>query len=112
MKHPKFTWDDYPDPALRAKAEAEYYKKLVTQYEEILGDPLGDIYGIVTQQDTDDLLKSRGAIMLESYTGQADLIKTVEKAEHIGNRYGKIIICKLIPVGGVELCKKIINSEF
>ena len=112
MKHPNFTWDDYPDPTLRAKAEAEYYKNLVKQYEEILGNPLDDIYAIVTQQDTDDLLKSRGAIMLEAYTGQADLIKTVEKAERIGDRYGKIIICKLTAVGGIDICKTIINSEF
>ena len=109
MKHPEFTMSQFATAEEMYKAKAEYYQRLVKGYEADIGHPLGDVFVVVTERDTDDPMKSRGSICFETYTGNANLPKAVEFAKRIGDKYGKVIICKLHKVGDVSVCENLIN---
>ena len=63
MQHPIFKIENYEDTSEEYKEKADYYENLVKEYEQILGNPIDEIYGIVTERDTDNGLQSRGAMM-------------------------------------------------
>ncbi len=73
-------------------------------------DPLGDIFVVVTERDHDNPMKNRGAICFESYTGNASLPDAVSRAKSLNGKYGKTVIHKLVPVGNIFECEKIINN--
>lgn len=72
-------------------------------------DPFKDIFVVHAEHDHHDHMRSRGPIVMETYTGKADLVKAVKHGKRMG-RYGKITICKLVPVGSLEECEKFINT--
>ena len=112
MEHPEFTMSQYKSKEALFKAMAEYYQNLVSQYEEGVGDPLGDAYIVVTERDHPEPIKSRGAIAMETYTGTASLCESVERVKYFNGRYGKAVICKLVPIGGIKICERIINEPY
>lgn len=112
MKHPEFTMSMFASKEDLYKAKAEYFEGLANTFIKEIGDPLGEIYIVVSERDHHDPLKSRGAIAMETYTGQANLINAVDAAKRFSGRNGKATICKLVPVGGIETCEKIINSSY
>lgn len=72
-------------------------------------DPFKDIFVVHSEHDHTDHMRSRGPIVLETYTGKADLPKAVQQGKRM-SRYGKITICKLIPIGTLEECEEFINT--
>lgn len=57
-----------------------------------------NMFVIVCERDHEDLLKSGGAIIFETYTRDASLSAAKDRAEGIGDRYGKIRFFKLTEV--------------
>ena len=112
MKHPEFKQEDYANAESLYAAKAEYFERLVKGYEEDLGDPLGDIYIVVAERDIEDPMKSRGAIAFETHTGKANLPAAVDFGNRLGQRYGKILICKLQKVGDLSACEAAINLRY
>lgn len=55
-------------------------------------------YALVQERDHPDVLQSRGAIVQECYMHSASLDDIKERAEYMGDRYGKCRIFQLIEV--------------
>ena len=73
-------------------------------------DILGGIFIVVTERDHTDPIKSRGAIAMETHTGNADLLQTIKRAKIYEDNYGEPTIFKLEKVGTLEECEKIISE--
>lgn len=75
-------------------------------------DLFGDIFVIVLERDTENPIKSRGAIALETHTGMANLLTTIKNAiRHDDGRMGIVTICKLEPIGDLEFCKNLVEQR-
>jgi len=73
-------------------------------------DPLRDTFIVTSERDHSDPLKSHGPIAMETYIGRSNLIEAVKNSKRF-SRYGKITICKLVPVGDIEFCEKLIKDQ-
>lgn len=69
------------------------------------------IHVILTERDTSDAAVNGGAIVGEQYTAHASLPEIVDRAKKVGDKYGKVWICKLEFVGSLEECEAIIEKE-
>ena len=105
------------------------YNRLVAQYKEnpecdymdrfhsfIDGhkaDALRDRYVIVCENDigNDRWMESRGPIAMETYVGESTITTVIERAEKVGNHYGRQMICRLDPIGDLAAFKKLMNQE-
>lgn len=63
-------------------------------------EPFKDVFVIVAERDTSDWLRSNGAIVFEQYTHDLPC-KVLERARSLKS-YGKLMICRLEPVGDVD----------
>jgi len=72
-------------------------------------DILGGIFVVGTERDCHEPEKSRGAIIMETYTGRANLVETVKNGKRF-HRYGGVTVFKLEKVGTLEECENIINK--
>ena len=72
-------------------------------------NPFKDVFVVVVENDTGDFLRGNGPMIWETYTGRADLLKAVDRAEALAGRYGKTIICRLEEIGTPDDCKKFID---
>lgn len=75
--------------------------------------PLRDRYVIVTENDigNDRWMESRGPIAMETYVGESNISKVIDRAEYIGDKYGRQMICRLDPLGDLAAFKKLMNQE-
>lgn len=48
---------------------------------------------------------------MEAYVGESNISKVIERAESIGDRYGRQMICKLDPLGDLAAFRKLMNQE-
>jgi len=72
-------------------------------------DPFKDIFVVRSEHDHFDHMRSRGSIIMETYTDSANLLNAVKQGKRM-HRYGKITICKVVPVGTVAECEDFINK--
>ena len=74
-------------------------------------DPVKDVFVAWVEHDTAETFRSRGPIIMETYTGQADLPKMVKRARMM-QTHGQVMMCKVVPVGTLEECERFINEEY
>ena len=95
------------------ETDREFFKSInaaIEKLEEPEPNPLDDIFIVITERDTPNAMKSGGAIIMETYTSSANMVNAVDNAKRFGDRYGQKFIYKVVPVGTVEECEKIINK--
>ena len=86
------------------------FQKLI---DEAKTQPLRDRYVLVTENDIGDdrWMESRGPIAMETYVGESNISKVIERAESVGDRYGCQMICRLDPLGDLAEFKKLMEQE-
>lgn len=66
---------------------------------------------IVSERDTDNPFNNGGPIAMEQMMGKSDLLSIIERAEYLGDKYGKQGIFRLVYVGTPDQCRAIIEGE-
>lgn len=86
------------------------FKKLI---DDAKPQPLRDRYVIVTENDMgkDRWMESLGPIAMETYVGESNISKVIERSKSLGDRYGRQMICRLDPLGDLDAFKKLMNQE-
>jgi len=73
-------------------------------------DP-NDMFVVVSSRDNNNSIRNGGSICWETYTDKSNLLDAIDRAKKSAGKYGESTICRLVPVGDVEFCEQIINSE-
>lgn len=68
---------------------------------ELRCSALSDKFAVGVERDSDKPMDSRGAILLESYLGESDLVKAYKIAESLNGRYGETVIYRLVEAGSM-----------
>ncbi len=63
----------------------------------------GNVHVVVIEFDQMEHEKSYGPIVWETYLHKSSLLESVEKQQKLSKRYGKAIICKLVPLSDDEI---------
>jgi len=70
-----------------------------------------EFFVLVTEHDTDDPFKSHGAILMETYTRSASLEEAIERAEQVGEKYGKAYVFRCTMIGTAEVARAVMQER-
>lgn len=70
-----------------------------------------DRFVLVTEHDirSERWMESQGPIAMETNLGESTADKVLERAKSVGNGYGRIMVCKLVPMGSPDEFKTFID---
>lgn len=71
----------------------------------------GEVHVVVTERDHDQPDKDHGPIVFETYIEHANIVSALDFAKRLGDKYGKVTICKLVPIGDIEETQKHIGDQ-
>ena len=100
----------YPDMQNASIAEMHNLADRARNYKST--NVVRDRYIVVTEHDMpeDRWTESGGPIAMETYIGSSNMNNVIERAENIGRRYGRLMICRLDPIGNLDQFKQYIHK--
>lgn len=72
-----------------------------------------DRFVLVSENDMggERWMESRGPVSHETYVGESNGIKVIERAKHMGDQYGRQMICRLEPIGDLAEFERLMDKE-